>query len=461
MVVDMINSINTNIIPYLYTSPVKQGQINTVQNQSNTINSYSTQSIKSPAKPNYTIRTKLNSSEQKIYKTLLHQLDKNSRKQLENLLKKGILLNSNSFNNTTVLENLYKIAFTPRAEGLDNKNILKSTIEILENPFKSTQTFGDIPQEFREKAIQRELNGSGNLLDRIKTENNINVQLSGSCPAASIEFSMAQKSPAEFSRFVEGLSSPNMSVEKEIKLTNLADNTLDAVWLLNAFEVPYKIKDYDHATLKFAPDKNALLRAQIQTKYQDEKERSVVDVLMQSTFMNVGSQQTYNSLTDRRAGKFSSQDTGLIEFEKTFTESVVEDKNKITLTNQKISDDGKLIGYESDFGTFKRQLVDTLNSGENVIIGYTFTDEANNVIGGHEITLVGTRQDKDGKTYFICNDSDDDYFGAVEYSEDYLLPKIHHATFPKYIVEKDIKIEDNWKEGLRAYKTMKNNSQAA
>ena len=61
--------------------------------------------------------------------------------------------------------------------------------------------------------------------------------------------------PAEFARFAQELSSPKMSVEKTIGLNNLADNTLNAVWLLNAFEVPYEMKDFNQATLKFAPDK--------------------------------------------------------------------------------------------------------------------------------------------------------------------------------------------------------------
>lgn len=452
----MINSIGVNYYQNMYVPSLKSMEKlpAVLKNQVNFTSAPANNSSSAAAQPTI-IRTRLNSQEEKLYKTLQKELDKTSRKQLESLLKRGILLNSNSYNKTSVLDNLYKIATTQRAQGLDNKNILKSTIEILDNPFKSTQTFGDIPQEFKEKAIQTELKGSTNLVDRLKAEKDINVELSGSCPAASIEFSMAQKSPAEFTRFVEGLSSVNMSVDKGIKLSNLADNTLDAVWLLNAFEIPYEIKDYDNVELKFAPDKNALLRAQIQTKYQNGNERSVVDVLMQSTFMNVGSQQTYDSLTDKRAGKFSDQDTGLIEFEKTFTESVVDDKNKITITNQKINDNGFLAGYESDFGTFKRQILDTLKAGENIIIGYTFTDDTNKIVGGHEITIVGARQDKDGKTYFICNDSDDDYFGPIEYPEDYLLPKIHHATFPKFIVEKDIKFEDNWKEGLRSYREMK------
>ena len=36
-----------------------------------------------------------------------------------------------------------------------------------------------------------------------------------------------------------------------------------------------------------------------------------------------------------------------------------------------------------------------------------------------------------------CNDTDDNYNGLIEYSADYLIPKIHHAGYPAKIVEAD------------------------
>ena len=93
--------------------------------------------------------------------------------------------------------------------------------------------------------------------------------------------------------------------------------------------------------------------------------------------------------------------------------------------------------------------------GENVIIGYTQTDETNKIINGHEITITGIKQDKNGQLLFICNDTDDDYSGSIVYTEDYLLPKIHHAALPQSVVENDVNIVENWVEGLKSYKEMK------
>ena len=220
--------------------------------------------------------------------------------------------------------------------------------------------------------------------------------------------------------------------------------------------MPSEIDNFESATLTFAPDKNAIIRAQIQTTNRDPLERSPLDVLMQSTFMQVGSQQSYNSLTDKRLGKFNQNDKGLIEFEKTFTESVVEDKSKLSVTYQTVDENARLIGYETDFDTMKKHLLTALDMGENVIIGYTQTDQNNIIINGHEITIIGYRYNPDGKLVFICNDTDDNLTKPVEYNEEYLLPKIHHAALPESIVADDITVTPNWVEGLNIYKEMKN-----
>lgn len=392
------------------------------------------------------LRTELSSNDEKTkYNALLQNASKDTKKQLNALLKTGILLNSASNDNSTTLDNLYKIATTQRAQGLNNDDILKQTIAILADPHVITQQFGNIPNQYKSQVAMLNQSAPGEE----------NVDHSGTCVASSIEFNLAQKHPAEFARFVQGLSSPEMSVNKTIKMNNLADNTLDAIWLLNAFEVPYKADNFDEAHLTFAPDKNAIVRAHIQTVDKDKLERSSVDVLMQSTFMQIGSQQSYDSLTDKRAGKFNQNDKGLIEFEKTFTESVVEDKNKISVTYQTVDENAKLVGYETDFNTMKKQIIDALKIGENVIIGYTQVDNNNTIINGHEITITDIKADKNGKLIFVCNDTDDNQSKPIEYSEDYLLPKIHHAGLPQAVVGDELNVTENWVEGLKTYKELK------
>jgi hypothetical protein len=177
--------------------------------------------------------------------------------------------------------------------------------------------------------------------------------------------------------------------------------------------------------------------------------------------MNVGSEQSYNSLSDKRKGKFNQNDKGLIEFEKTFTESIVENENKTSVTYQKVDENSKLVGYETDFETIKQQITASLNMGHDVIIGYTQTDENNVIINGHEITITDVKYDKNGKMIFVCNDTDDGLSKPITYSEDYLVPKIHHAALPQSVL--DGKMEDDndiWSEGLRVYQEIKNNKAA-
>lgn len=408
-----------------------------------------------------TLRTQLVSNDEKNkYNEIQKSLDKKTRKDLNSILKSGILLNTSEFDNSTVLDNLHKIITTPRADGLDGKIIAKDVITTLKNPYNITQQFGDIPNNVKENTVSEYLNNkntpSNNPNIRQQASNEINVIHSGTCVAASIEFNLAQEQPAEFARFAEGLSSQKIAVNKEIHLDKLADNTLDAIWLLNAFEIPFKADNFNKATLTFKPDKNAITRAKIQTKYKDDWERTPLDVLMQSTFMQTGSQQSYNTLSDKRQGKFNQNEKGLIEFEKTFVESVVADKNKISFTYQNVDENARLIGYETDFNTMKKHITKSIDQGENVIIGYTQTDENNIIINGHEITITGYKTDKNtGKLIFVCNDTDDNISKPIEYSEDYLLPKIHHAALPQSVVKDEIQLVENWVEGLENFKELK------
>ena len=164
--------------------------------------------------------------------------------------------------------------------------------------------------------------------------------------------------------------------------------------------------------------------------------------------MNIGSQQTYNALTDRRIGSFSPDDRGLVEIEKTFTESVIGDKAKTSVTFQDVktvenkdgSQDAVLVGHTTDANTVKRSLLKSLAQGENVIIGYTEMDEENKVLGGHEITVIGAKLAPDGKLIFVCNDTDDNIDEPIEFNEDYILPRIHHVGLPQNVVDNDKKL---------------------
>lgn len=406
-----------------------------------------------------TVRTNLaTKDEKKKYKELMEELvEPKYKRKLEYALKSGKLLKDNSNDKSTVLDNLYKIIKEERDPGLDKNTILMECLDILANPYVITQTCEDIPKEYQKSVIGLITNLDTNPQTIMETKWELDNMHTGTCPAASIEFDLATKHTAEFFRLVEGLTSPKHEVTKKIKLDSLSENTLDAVWLLNKFKTPWKKEGFESATILLKPDDNAIIRARIQNQHKDKGERSMIDVLMQSTFMQLGSQQTYNSLIDKRAPNDWTQDNGgLIEFEKTFVESVIEDKNTTSVIYQNVDEEGRLSGYTKDFGTIKKELLATLKAGHNINIGYTWPDPANNNrLAGHEITIVSYKVKPNGEGVFICQDSDDDKSEPIEMSEKELLPKIHHAGIPESIASKDFDYEESWKVTLDEYNANK------
>ena len=402
-----------------------------------------------------TVRTTLTSKEdKKKYKELMEELvEPKYKRKLEYALKSGQLLKNNSNDRSTVLDNLHKIITEERDPGLDKTTILKECLDILANPYVITQTCEDIPKEYQKAIIGLITGLNTNPGTIMQTKWELDNMTTGTCPAASIEFDLATKHTAEFFRMVEGLTSPKQEVTKQIKLNSLSEDTLDATWLLNTFKTPWKKEGFNTATILLKPDENAIIRARIQNNHRDKGERSIIDVLMQSTFMQLGAQQTYNSLTDKRApNDWTQDDGGLIEFEKTFVESVIEDKNTTSVIYQNTDEEGRLSGYTKDFATIKRELLETLKLGHNINIGYTWPDPYNdNKLAGHEITIVSYKVKPNGEGVFICQDSDDDKDTPIEMNEKELLTKIHHAGIPDEIASKDFEYEPSWKITLDEY----------
>ncbi len=388
--------------------------------------------------------SELNTEDRAKFEKIAGVLPSKNLVELENLRKHGILTNKKSNDKTSTLDNLYKILTTDRAAGFDSVTLLTETIGHLNNPYLISQKSDNSVTSYLEAIFSP------------KTPV-LNDKNSSTCTAACIEFDLARQEPAEFTRFVEGLTSPALAVEKTIDLENLADKTLDAIWLLNIFEIPHEETNFDKIKLTLKPDDMVMLKIGLNKK-NPSGQRNNIDTILQSTFMNVGSQQSYNSLTDRRTGNFNVTERGLIEYEKTFVESVVRNKNIISVNYQKINSEGEITGYAADFQTIKSQLLDTLNLGENIVAGITQKTKKGK-LRGHEIVITGAHTGEDGKTEFICYNSDLDKTTPVTYSEDYLLPKIHHAGIPKEVVLKTMGFKEGWIMELENYRALKDRSE--
>jgi hypothetical protein len=404
-----------------------------------------------------------NKQEKAQYNELADSLSAVDRKNLEILLKTGRLLNKTSNDGSSTLENLYKILKNPRTKGLDPQKILSDTIQTLVNPYRITQNFGETPsleamKMFMEDKQQTLYKGLGLSSEKSKKPNDpespedLNIHNSACCVAASIEFNLADKRPAEFARYIEGLTGPDSSVKVKMHYSDISTNFVDALNILNQFHAKIKPLDWNSFEATVEPDREAIIRARVQATKQNPMERNVVDTLTQSAFMQLGSQATYNSLTDKRYGSFNTNDKGLTEYEKNFAETIVDnDGGKTSVTYQNVDETGRFTGYAADYNTVLTQLQKALESGSNVIIGITEIDETNKIVGGHEMTVKDIKKGSDDELYFVCNDTDDNYIGSVEIKAKDLIPKIHHAGIPTKILGKPEEVKDSGFELLRQY----------
>jgi hypothetical protein len=164
--------------------------------------------------------------DKQMYAEILKNIDKQTKESLNKLIESGKILQRDSNDGSSTLENLYKILKNPRHQGLEANKILAQTINTIANPYIITQYFGDIPKEkVRDILIsQVGMKAANDSQVGISTDvNDYNIPSSSCCVAASIEFSLADKKPAEFARMAEGLTNKDLEVKSKIGLDKITD----------------------------------------------------------------------------------------------------------------------------------------------------------------------------------------------------------------------------------------------
>lgn len=390
-------------------------------------------------------RTTLNDKEKIIYAKIYTSLDKKMRQKLERCLKSGKILDYQSNDNSSTLDNLYKILTTARTSEVNAKTILNECINIIDNPFIVTQVLEDIPEEYMDQAaeyvyseenkerqqrknIAKDLNymreqileSGEDKLDKKqeikKIKEKINNAESGTCVAASIEFAFATKYPAEFVRIIEGLSSERKEVKKFIncKKANLTNYEIDI------FATPYIIKDGKKEFI-LRTDEGAYILANIQKLYQDNDERSTIDILFQSLVFQIASQGTYNSITDKHSSIYNKKGGLNINEEvyalKILTGRNIKDETYRIYHNKKLSE-------STNIKTVEQNIDNVLKQGNLVFIGVNCSDNKTIFTEGHEITIIGKQKLSDGKEYYVCKDSDEAGDKPLYKEKNKLLEKI-------------------------------------
>ena len=354
------------------------------------------------------------------YNELLENLDKKYKEKLKGILERGILLNNDSSSKSSTLDSLYKILTTPRSKYLNNDIILKECIDVLDNPSVITQLAEDIPEEYTEIVVDKITNNSKDKKLRQISKDNLESRHLGTCAAASIEYDIASKMPAEFINIIKQLTSSDNQFVKTLHLKKNSIEYKENLEKIKQFKTPFKeTKDGIEITLK--PDKDSYLLAQIQTKYKDPHERSIIDILTQSMLMNCGSRGTYNSLNDTRK---CGTDGGLMDFEIGYLKNLLKEEKSEPNVYMKINRMGEVV--ENNINKKQKDIKMALADKENVLVGYVFLNKENKFDSGHEITIIGETQNLLGEKFFICQDSDDTIATPICIPKEELLKEIHH-----------------------------------
>lgn len=430
------------------------------QNNSSNPNNSQDQSLLDYSNPAYNQLSVKNSQihDKILYLQIFNSLDYEGKQLLSRLEPTGKLYSRNSNDGSSTLQNLYKILKTPRLDFFDSRNIVKETLKVMDNPYLTTQNFGDIPDKIEPSLIEAENYRLKKKIDAAKsngtydpeleadplplTRKEINFSKGHTCPAASIEFNLADRKPAEFARYVEGLTSPSKSVKTKVKYQDLSADRAEAVAALMYQQTEYKPLDWQTIEVTVRPDDNAYIRADVQEDARIPNSRSMIDVILQSAFMQLGSRGTYNSLTDNRS-KDTGGGKGLNQFEIAFVESIVDSKSrKVPILYMELNDEAtKLLKYNFPPEKTKKHILESLDSGNNIIVGFLTTmDNKGNLLtpDGHEILLTGYKHDKHNNLWFRYNDTDDgNYFAPSWIKADNLIPVLHHANIPDTVLAKN------------------------
>jgi hypothetical protein len=227
--------------------------------------------------------------------TLHHKLDKAGKVQLENLLKNGILTDTDGDDPHATLYYLYAVATTPRAKGLTCKNTLKEVIATLDNPYRISQQFNRLEPKIAQEMLAAEATAAPIDPRQPRSAENF-AALSNSCQASSIMFVMAQTQPKELARMAYGLTSPRLATREKVRLDQLADSPLEAIQRLQESGIPYKITGPSEVTVALKLPTTAYERMVNDAKQPGK--RNGVDAALQSAFINLVSRGTYDALSD-------------------------------------------------------------------------------------------------------------------------------------------------------------------
>lgn len=385
-----------------------------------------------------------------MYKELRKSLSRKGRRYLYQQLAKGRLTDNRADDNRTTLAHLYAILKNPRATGFQTNAILEETLRILAKPQTIDQKFGTLQPQALQSLSNYYNSGLGPKLAPSVGIQDLQVASSATCVASSVMYYMAHRNPSEFVRHIAELTSPRLAFYEKAWLNEISpeDPSL-AARKLNEYGIPATAVPGTNGAqyrIKVVLPHSGYLRALNQQGPREPGSHGIVESAYQNALTHLVV-RSYDPGLGKRINADGTLDPagGLEEDRKTLMESIIKDNGgTMSVTYQFTASDKNsepyLLGYYRNFDQITRDIMQAIDMGEDVIIGYTDTDSMSTpgrINMGHEITITGyQRNKKTGRVDFIVADSDDNKSHLVKRSASEIVPKIHHAGFPVKLAQK-------------------------
>ncbi len=391
----------------------------------------------------------------KMYREVRAGLDRKSRRQLDDLLTSGVLMDMSAENGHSTLHQLYATLKTKRASGLENKKILSEVVGLLNKPYTITQKFSKLSENAAKQILQVRnsptgLNRTG-VIPVVQPLNwsDIDVKNSATCVSASIMYYMAEKSPGELARQLNELTSPMRAFYEKAQLSEISPNVPEKAFeILDEAQIKYSRSGSNDVLVKVELPPAGYIRTVNASNHKGKAEaRTGVEAAYQSALSFMATRRTYDPATDYRDSEIPGEmSKGLTEQEKTLMETIIKDNGGVMSITYQLaagkSEPGPgeeglpfLYGYTRTFEQTTADIMEVLKHDEFVTIGITDTDQSGAIVGGHEITLVGIDLDDKGEIIFKVADSDDRIRRPVIRTARELIPRIHHAGMPLKIAQ--------------------------
>ena len=380
-----------------------------------------------------------------MLKSLYLNVSPQARQQLKRLLQQGTLTDISEENQHSTLYHLHQRLVQPVVSGYKPTSLIESMLNLLDRPYVVSQKPSPLGASFAHALLDVEKNPVilGKLrktvyVQRPHTRQSLNIKTSYDCTASAVMFGMLEQQPSEIIRQLTGLTSPQRTFTKTVRLSDLdpTDNQA-ALKKLKAQHVPFENLDNGLIKIRVTAPEQVVLRSLNDDNKQagNLKYRDSLQTLYEMTLVELADPNGYDEADGRMVAPDGTDPGGglpgdLIDM----MSSLIEGRGGTgSVTVQQMDSRPNdpeqrpyLLGYTLPFDYTQSLLVQALVKGVMPMVGIVYLDEDGGYEGGHYIRLAGTFIDpKTRERMFVVADSDDGLPTTITTSARKLIPMIN------------------------------------